>query len=243
MASKMGMKASIRRSKSSLNSLSLQSSDASSGFGSSSGRGGSLRSMPMSSSSLYLQGLSETSLSSSSSFTKKIQLDMQLQNSFLSLSSGSLSRDTKNQESSVPGLLPEKGSNLIQWAVILAIALQVPHLLQDIRLILDLHYHSFPVLVVLGSLPTLLKRSRTAHFTSRDQSSATPKDFRTASSLTLDSLDETNSATESTGPTNGEEWGNFIELDDDSGFEPTDTLLIPIRQLTLSTLEEADEEE
>jgi hypothetical protein len=236
MASKMGMKASIRRSKSSLNSLSLQSSDASSGFGSSSGRGGSLRSMPMSSSSLYLQGLSETSLSSSSSFTKNSQLDMQLQNSFLSLSSGTLSSDTKNQESSVPGLLPEKGSNLIQWAVILAIALQVPHLL-------DLHYHSFPVLVVLGSLPTLLKRSRTAHSTSRDQSSATPKDFRTSSSLTLDSLGESNSATESTGPTNGEEWGNFIELDDDSGFEPTDTLLIPIRQLTLSTLEEADEEE
>jgi hypothetical protein len=190
----------------------------------------------MSSSSLYLQGLSETSLSSSSSFTKNSQLDMQLQNSFLSLSSGTLSSDTKNQESSVPGLLPEKGSNLIQWAVILAIALQVPHLL-------DLHYHSFPVLVVLGSLPTLLKRSRTAHSTSRDQSSATPKDFRTSSSLTLDSLGESNSATESTGPTNGEEWGNFIELDDDSGFEPTDTLLIPIRQLTLSTLEEADEEE
>ena len=47
---------------------------------------------------------------------------------------------------------------LVQYIVLLAVGLQLPNLLFEIIEILELHIHSFPVLVVLGVFPGMMRK-------------------------------------------------------------------------------------
>ena len=162
------------------------------------------------------------------------------------MSSGTFSTGSLN----VTSTEPFDGSNLIQWAVLFALAFQVPKLLEEIRLILDLHYHSFPLLVVLGSFPSLLKRNvkkpartekEASYSNIKGYSFSSAEMYRTESSLTLDS--ETFPETSTDSP-DADDWGHFAELDETMmALERTPSLTVPSRRPTLSTLKEAEEEE
>eukprot|EP00977_Amphora_coffeiformis_P019737 scaffold7415_cov170-Amphora_coffeaeformis.AAC.12 len=243
MAAAVAIKASMPRSKSSLHSLSLQASPKTATSGTCMG----LRPMKKFPSPLYLQDLSSPSMSS---------MKPTLHRQASSLSCGTCSdEESMNATSTDPTV--SDGSNLIQWAVLVAFVFHVPNLLEEIYLILDLHYHSFPMLVVLGSFPLFLKRSMKKTERIEDVESyskmndfsfrSTEMLYRTESSLKLESQSETFPeiiAREGSTFSDTDDWGHFAELDETMiALERNLSFKVPSRQTALSTLEEAEEEE
>lgn len=240
MASKAAMHGSLRRSKTSLNSLSSLSSDPSLSPG---GRSMGMRStnISSSSSSLYLQVLAE----SSSSFPSSKPT---LQRQTSSMSSSTLSVESANMGES--GVV-ENPSNLIQWAVLLALALQIPNIMEEIRVIIDLHYHSFPLLVVLGTFPAFLKRKRNARTPEDPDTFSLDKSARVSSKSTIEREGLTDlqyggiSRTICSDSGDGDEWGHFADLDwSTTVFDHDEKLSVASsRRTTLTTLKEAEDEE
>jgi hypothetical protein len=69
---------------------------------------------------------------------------------------------TGNRGSPLSRLTGEVGNNraLLQYIVLLAMALQLPNLFEEIIEILELHIHSFPILIILGVLPGMFGRNK-----------------------------------------------------------------------------------
>ena len=146
---------------------------------------------------------------------------------------------------------PENPSNLIQWAVLLALALQIPNILEEIRVIIDLHYHSFPLLVVLGTFPAFLKRKKNSRTPEDPDAFSADKSARFSSKSIVDSessMDlqyEVVQRTMSSDPVDGDEWGHFADLDWSTMVLNQDVKhSVPSsRRMTLTTLEEEEDEE
>ena len=149
----------------------------------------------------------------------------------------------------------ENPSNLIQWAVLFALALQIPKLLEEIRLIIDLHYHSFPLLVILGTFPSFLKRTKNVQVSNDSAQILEDKScsFKSSGLLYNESSTSLNTQSEVLAGTSssdfsidGDEWGHFADLDGSMmGLEQEVKLTgSPSSRMKLMTLaEEAEEEE
>lgn len=239
----------LRRSKSSLHSLHSLSSLST---GSSSHLGekytGGISTNISFSSSVSLQGMA----SSSSLNSMKPRLQRQAS----SMSSGTFSVESATTPNETVGI--DKGSNIVQWAVLLALVSQLPNLLDEIRLIVDLHYHGFPLLVFLGSFPSLLKRPKKLAYKRASRDEIVPK----GRGLSINLFDHHRTKEEErpkcarmdhdTVPnvsislaSTGDDWGHFAELDASlSGFERNVNLSTSRHSTTLTTLlEEAEDEE
>lgn len=136
----------------------------------------------------------------------------------------------------------------------MALAFQIPKLLDEIHLIIDLHYHSFPLLVVLGTFPSFLKRKRDGR-NSKDSNTFSSESegglsfesswlLRRESSTKLDFQSEfvPLASSDSAG---GDEWGHFMDLDGSTLVIEQDVKLAtpPSSRIILTTLEEEEEEE
>lgn len=168
-----------------------------------------------------------------------------------------MSSSTLSVDSTIVSESPvlENPSNLIQWAVLLALALQIPNLLEEIHLIIDLHYHSFPLLVVLGTFPSLLKRKSYARnsncsdtFFPESKSGFSFKSsglVQSKSSTKLDLQSEVVRPVASSDSAGGDEWGHFADLDGSTLVIEQDVKLSapPSSRIILTTLEEEEEEE
>lgn len=139
-------------------------------------------------------------------------------------------------------------SNIFQWALLLALALQVPELLKEIRFILDLHYHSFPLLVVLGTVPSLWRRpanNRKLHSESgllhqtRGSTSGLDLSYDMMAPDVASAATEEEEEVHSGFVVDGDEWGHFADLDE--SFERNSVVLG--RHPKLPTLQETEEEE
>lgn len=241
MASAIALKASLRRSKSSLQSLSSYTSPEPR----TSGIRRDSRPSKESPSSLYLHDISFSSLP---------PFETLLERQASSISSGTFSDEGSTNTTNIESIVLDAGSNLIQLALLLALVFHVPNLLEEIHLILDLHYHSFPMLVVLGSFPLLLKRSLKKLEPTEDEksysefnhvSSRSAEMYRSESSLTLDSKKDTFPEIASDSISyDTDDWGHFAELDETMmSIERNLSLKVSSRHTMLSTLEEVEEEE
>lgn len=165
-----------------------------------------------------------------------------------------------------PSLLADPDSiTLVQCLLLVTMALQIPNYIDEIVEILELHIHSFPLLIVLGVFPSLyLKKKQHAVNPTSQMPMPTTSTMHTSSNKNLitpqSSLADIEeyyrnhtdspiklqkcSPVQSTGT---DEWGHFAELEEtfceqDVGFIIPSTTLS--RRASLSTLvEEAEEEE
>lgn len=189
---------------------------------------------------------------------------LQTELSFRSEESPPAKKAAKSQKASTTDDVAETGA-IMPCVLLLAVALQLPNVLNEIMQILDLHYHSVPILVLLGVFPGVFfkKNSKVDGALPRGESSlhsnlsdipvlpssqtlldiqdfyqkAYPQDEVSQPAVVVESLSEKGTV---------DEWGHFADFDE----EFIDTLasqaiLItqPASRMTLTPLAECEEEE
>jgi hypothetical protein len=250
----------LRRSRGSLQSLSLSSSGSE---WSSSGsikaptpsRLGlqSIQPIKRSSSSLYLQGISEslTYLHPESPVQNKAESTSSLLNA--------TPCDAAELHSSALSPFSDADSTaLVQCLLLVAMAMQFPNYLNEVIEILELHIHGFPLLIVLGVLPSCLllkkKKQHAGDSNSPKSSSSMPPNVTTPSSSLAEIEDyyrnhpdpDPACIVSAQGTTDELEWGHFANLDEsvheeDAGFFTLSATAS--RRAILSPLVEETEEE
>jgi hypothetical protein len=156
--------------------------------------------------------------------------------------------------------LEMEGTRLVQCIVLIAVAVQIPNFIDDIIEILDLHYHSFPLLVVLGVVPSLFwKRGPkdAQGFTPSSSNNIKPwnelqtNSYRTSAStldeirraVSQDSLITDARTTNAMESVSGvDEWGHFAELDEQMLKEQDVTFMMNSSAGSLGTLPEEEDE-
>lgn len=208
-------------------------------------KGLGIRSMKKSCSSLYLQGISESSHPPPTCG----ELRPTLQRQATSMSETSLSgKDAMNVVSNEP-------SHIAHWALVFFLAFQVPDLLKEIRFILDLHYHSFPLLIVLGSFHPFVKRPRNHPASQSDNCKISGSKLSRSSigsedswqNVNLSDFEENSSMKverEVSGVSEGDDWGYFADPDESSMLLGSNArLAVRGRRGRLPTLPEMEEED
>lgn len=176
-----------------------------------------------------------------------------LQRQASSISCSTVSVDGSVNDTIESSALPNKTLSLFPWVAALALLLQIPQLLEEIHIILDLHYHSFPLLVVLGSFSCVLKRPRKIRADRSSDSSFAERDSF-CDSKALYTLGDLVDRLEYQGRTHPQrsvdvhedEWGHFTELEEDpssSSYEQHRVPSGPRRRSILAPLPESEEEE
>jgi hypothetical protein len=146
---------------------------------------------------------------------------------------------------------------MIQWVLLVAIAMQLPSFLNEVMEIVELHYHSFSVLVVLGVFPRAMFKNKMAR---NEAPSPKPNFNHSASTLsTICTLTEIENYYNNTRLSKGteemrspqdidsvDEWGHFTDFEETTD-AADDTLLMSLSSsctsLSLSSLQETKEEE
>jgi hypothetical protein len=163
-----------------------------------------------------------------------------------------------------PLALTDAGSiTLVQCLLLVAMALQIPNYLDEIIEILELHIHSFPLLIVLGVFPSLyLKKKQHKKYSSSNLSSRSTSSMPRSADTSSSSLAgieeyyrncaESDSAfaisshakrTSTHNPT--DDWGHFADFDESMQDQDASFLvpLAPRRRASLSPLVEETEHE
>lgn len=151
---------------------------------------------------------------------------------------------------------------LLQWMLLFAMALQLPNYFDQVMELLDLHYHGFPLLVILGTLISKRNTVQVASARHQDSSKSSSSLLQSQRESLLiieeyyrnNSVDDDYAPLESSsvqGPMPGpkDEWGHFTDfdegiLDDDINFSLPPVSGRPTsRRQSLSILTETEEDE
>jgi hypothetical protein len=249
----------LRRSKSSILCMTSSGSECSSP--------GSIKSPPASrllqpitrssSSSIYLQGHAESSLCSQMGalvHTKKPEVVSRMMQA---------SPYSAASTPSPLALTDADSITLVQCLLLVAMTLQIPNYIDEIIEILELHIHSFPLLIVLGVFPSLyLKKKQHKKYSSSNLSSRSTSSMPRSADTSSSSLAgieeyyrncaESDSAfaisshakrTSTHNPT--DDWGHFADFDESMQDQDASFVvpLAPRRRASLSPLVEETEHE
>lgn len=175
---------------------------------------------------------------------------------------GSISMQDQHSCEIEPGEIGNKP--LAHWFLLFAMALHIPGCVNSVVEILELHYHSFPLLVLLGTLPSLAQ-ARKKGGTSLENSTAKAERsncsmlfHRASSNTTLLAIEEyycnahqsdsfRNTAEKTSPPpvcrrpsthhASQDEWGHFTDFDEDFALREKDfhfAVSVPSPQLIIN---------
>ena len=160
-------------------------------------------------------------------------------------------------------------SSLVPYAILLAVALQLPSVMEDILQVLQVNFRSFPLLVVLGVFPGVLLKNLNAKTTFKKEEnhskcSDAPRSISRSSTIQemeayyknlSVSVDDSPSRIDESSPPplptvrpsnirdsgSSDEWGHFADFDED--FTETATIAQSLSRTSLAPLHECDEED
>jgi hypothetical protein len=132
----------------------------------------------------------------------------------------------------VLSLLSLTDSDIIQYLLLVAMTLQIPHYIDEIIEILQSHIHAFPLLIVLGVFPSLYLKKRLHNNDSSSNLVSRSTSSIASSSKTLAGIEEyyrncaestsafvTSSLAKVTSPkTSTDDWGHFTDIDESTQY-------------------------